>query len=171
MNPRKIVFDGRRIRVAVETVALPTGASAEREIVLHPGAVTIVPMVDADHVCLVRNYRHAAAETLLELPAGTLEPGENPDDTAIRELAEETGYRAGRCRRLIDFFMSPGILSERMVLYLAEDLVPGTLHLDEGEEIEPEVVPWREAVRWVMEGKIRDSKSIVGILYCERLRQ
>jgi ADP-ribose pyrophosphatase len=171
MTNRQIVFQGRRVSLAVDTVTLVHGGTAQREIVLHPGAVTIIPMVDSDRVCLVRNHRHAVDATLWELPAGTLEPGEDPDHTAVRELAEETGYRAAHCRRLIDFYTSPGILSERMVLYLAEGLTPGPLSLDEGEELRPEVIAWSEALRWVGDGKIRDAKSLVGLLFYDRLRR
>ena len=92
--------------------------------VVHRGAVALVPMVDANHVCLVKNDRHAIGETLLEVPAGTIDEGETPDQTAERELAEETGYRAGRITRIRDWFVSPGVMTERMFLYLCEDLRP-----------------------------------------------
>ena len=93
---RQIVFRGRKIQVALDTTVLPGGDTVQRDVVLHPGAVAIIPLVDAEHVCLVRNRRPIVAETLLEIPAGTLEPDESPEHAAPRELAEETGYRAAR---------------------------------------------------------------------------
>jgi len=122
---RRIVFRGLKIDLALQSVVLADGSIADREVVVHRGAVALVPMVDENHVCLVRNDRHAVGETLLEVPAGTIDEGETPDQTAQRELAEETGYRAGRITRIRDWFVSPGVMTERMFLYLCEDLQPG----------------------------------------------
>src|SRR5262249_12345100 len=97
---RRVIYRGRKIDLALQTVVLGDGSSAQREVVVHPGAVALVPMVDAGHVCLVENQRYAVGKTLLEVPAGTIDPGENPEQTAVRELGEETGYRAGRMVRL-----------------------------------------------------------------------
>lgn len=170
MTGRRVVFQGRRIDLAIDTVRLPAGNSTEREVVVHPGAVTIIPLLDSDRVCLVRNRRHAVGETLLELPAGTREPNEDPDVTAARELAEETGYRLGRLRRLSEFYTSPGILTERMLLYLAENLQAGDPDPEPGEELQREIIPWPQAVQLVYNGEIRDGKTMVGILYWDRLR-
>jgi ADP-ribose pyrophosphatase len=169
MSQRRIVYRGRRIDLAIDTLATSGGTPVEREVVLHPGAVAIVPLLDADHVCLIRNYRHSVGQTLLELPAGTLEPGEPPDAAAVRELAEETGYTCRRIRRLIDFYVSPGVLTERMFLYVAEELTPGTMRLDPGETLTPEVVAWSDALQLIERGVIQDAKSIIGLLYCDRL--
>ncbi len=171
MSQRRVLYVGRRIQLAIDSIALADGGCVEREVVVHPGAVAIIPLVDADHVCLVRNRRHTVGQTLLELPAGTRESGEDPDVTAARELAEETGYRAGRLRRLIEFFVSPGVLTERMFLYVAEGLTPGGQSLDAGEELRPEIVPWQSALDMVEAGVIQDAKSIVGLLYWDRLRR
>jgi ADP-ribose pyrophosphatase len=167
---RQIVFTGRRIQVAVETVVGANGRPVKCDLVLHPGAVAILPLVDAGHVCLLRNHRFIPGEVLLEIPAGTLEPGEAPEQAAPRELAEETGYRAGRWRKLVDFYPSPGILSERTHLFLAEDLTPGPMQPDAGEQLEPQVVPWAEALRWALDGTIRDAKTLVALLLWDRLR-
>ena len=158
-------------RFRVETVERTTasGATVRREVVRHPGAVTILPLVDADHVCLIRNYRMAVARTLIELPAGTLEPGEDPLDTARRELMEETGYRAARLELLHTFFLSPGILDERMYLFLASELTAGDAQREACEEIENLVVPWQQAIEWVLQQKIQDAKTIVGLLYYDAL--
>ena len=156
----------------VEHVLPPTGDRPEvrRQVIEHPGAVTIIPLVEGDRVCLVRNFRVAVGQTLVELPAGTLEPAEPPQETAIRELREETGYTAQRWRELPAFFMSPGILHERMHLFVAEGLTAGPPAREAGEEIENLVVPWREAVAMAERGEIEDAKSLVGILLWERLR-
>jgi ADP-ribose pyrophosphatase len=142
----------------------------EREVVRHPGAVTIIPLVDSQHICLIRNYRAAVDETLIELPAGTLEPGEDPQRTAERELAEETGYRAGSCRLIHEFYLSPGILDEKMRLYLATGLTAGDTQREVGEQIENWVVSWDEALELVRTNQIRDAKTIVGLLFYNQLR-
>lgn len=141
------------------------GSVHAREVARHPGAVTILPLLDDGRVCLIRNYRVAVDQTLIELPAGTLEPGEEPAATARRELEEETGYRAAEVRQLCEFYMSPGVLSERMVLFLATGLTGGPARLEGGEQIEPFVVSWDEAMALIERGEIRDSKTLVGLLW------
>ena len=138
--------------------------------VVHRGAVALVPMVDAHHVCLVKNERHAVGKTLLEVPAGTIDEGESPDQTAARELAEETGFRAGRITCLRDWFVSPGVMTERMFLYLCEDLEPGPTDHQPDERLETVIVPWEEAVAMAYDGRIRDAKSILALLICDRLQ-
>jgi len=153
-----------RFSVDQVTRTLGDGSLHCRQIVRHPGAVTILPMVDDEHVCLIRNYRVSVDETLIELPAGTREPDESPEATAHRELIEETGYEAGQLSLLHRFLLSPGILDERMVLYLATDLrVVGT-NREVGEEIENLVVPLAGAIEMIQDGRIQDAKTIVGIL-------
>jgi ADP-ribose pyrophosphatase len=161
---RTIVHVGRRIQVAVEEETLPGGAVVRRDLVLHPGAVVILPLLADGSVVLLRNRRPATGETLWEVPAGTLEPGEAPQSAAVRELAEETGYRAGQWRKLHEFYPSPGVLSERMVLFVAQDLTPGPMQLDPGEQIEPYIVPWQQALAWAVDGTIRDGKTLGAIL-------
>jgi ADP-ribose pyrophosphatase len=165
------LLETKRFDVILQSYHTPDGRQHTRETIQHPGAVTIIPLVDRDHVCLVRNYRVAVDQTLVELPAGTLEQGEDPAATAVRELAEETGYRAGRVDALMDFAMSPGILNERMYLYVATDLEPGDTSLDEGEIIDTLIVPWTEAMRRVDAGEIRDAKTLVGLMYYDRLHR
>jgi ADP-ribose pyrophosphatase len=167
---RQIVFTGRKIQAGLDTITGPDGRPVPRDVVLHPGAVAILALVDAGHVCLVRNHRFIPNEDLLEVPAGTLEPPEPPEAAAPRELAEETGYRAGRWRKLAEFYPSPGVLSERTHLFLAQDLTPGPMDLDEGEQLHPEVVAWDDAVRWALDGTIRDAKTLVALLLWDRLR-
>lgn len=139
--------------------------------VQHPGAVAIIPLVDGDQVCLIRNERFAVGKTLIELPAGTLEPDEPPRRTAERELQEETGFTAEHWHELSGFFMSPGILNERMHLFVAKDLRPGPPARETGEQIDNLIVPWDEAIAMALRGEIEDAKSLAGLLLWDRLRE
>lgn len=168
--PGKKLLTTSRFTVEEILRPLPSGNIAVRAVVRHPGAVAIVPMVDEDHVCLIRNYRVSVDETLIEIPAGTLEPDESPADTATRELTEETGFTAGRMTALHSFFLSPGILDERMHVYLAEDLVYTEPAREPGEQIENWIVTWDEAMELINAGQIHDAKSIVGLLLTDRRR-
>lgn len=159
-----------RFRVEQVTRTLDDGGLHQREIVRHPGAVTIVPMVGDEHLCLIRNYRVSVEETLIELPAGTREPDELPASTAHRELIEETGFQAGQLTLLHEFYLSPGILDERMHLFLATDLRPVGANPDVGEEIENLVVPLGDAIEMIRDGRIQDAKTIVGILFYHQFR-
>jgi ADP-ribose pyrophosphatase len=167
---RRVIYRGRKIDLALQALALADGSVAQREVVVHRGAVALVPMVDDDHVCLVENRRYAVEKTLLEVPAGTIDAGETPDQTAARELVEETGYRAGRMVRLRDWFVSPGVLSERMFLFLCEDLQPGPAQHQADEQLKPVVLPWDEALGMVHDGRIEDAKTMLALLLCDRHR-
>jgi ADP-ribose pyrophosphatase len=168
---RELVHRGRKIEVWLDTTVLPDGSAIRRDMIVHPGAVVILPVVDADHVCLLKNHRFIVNETLWELPAGTLEPGEPPAHAAERELAEETGYTAGRWRKLMEAYASPGCLSEMMHVYAALDLTPGPPRPELDESLEPHVIPWKQALQWAMNGTIRDVKTIAGLLLWDRLRE
>ncbi len=168
--PREVVHRGRKIQVVLDTTVLPDGTTIRRDMILHPGAVVVLPLVDDGHVCLLRNHRFIVNETLWELPAGTLEPGEAPDRAAVRELLEETGYTAGRWRKLTECYASPGCLSELMHLYVARDLTPGPSRPEKDETLEPHVVSWEQALAWALDGTIRDVKTIACLLLWERLR-
>jgi ADP-ribose pyrophosphatase len=165
MSKPEVLFQGKRFRVERAVQMGADGTEHAREIVRHPGAATILPIFEDRRVCLVQNYRVSVGQVLVELPAGTLEPGEDPAETARRELAEETGYRAGRIELLRTFYMSPGILDEKMFLYLATELEAGSMDLDAGEDIRPLVVTWQEALDMVRNGRIQDAKTLVGLLY------
>jgi ADP-ribose pyrophosphatase len=163
----------------VDTIERVDGSRHQREIVAHPGAVAIVAVDDADRVMLVRQYRTAAAMTLLEIPAGTLDVDEatgaieDPDLAAPRELEEETGLRAGRWHKLGSFWTAPGFATELMHLYLATDLRPaeeGRLGPDEDEVLRLERVPVDTAIAAAEDGRIVDAKSIVGLLRLARTR-
>ena len=170
MNTAEVLFQGQRFRVERAEQIMPDGSRHAREVVRHPGAVVILPLMDDGRVCFVRNYRVAVGHSLIELPAGTLEPSEDPVETAVRELAEETGYRAGRIERLLTFCMSPGILDERMHLFVAESLQPGPMALEAGEDIQPLAFTWAEALEMARRGEIADAKTLVGLLYYDAFR-
>lgn len=167
----KPLFTGRRFHV--ERVAQPCndGTTRDREVIVHPGSVVIVPLVSADEVCLVEVVRVAVGTALLELPAGTLDRDEPPLETAARELAEETGYRAGRIESAGEFWMSPGILRERMHLFVACDLTAGEQALEPGELITTRIVPWSEAVAMCLDGRIEDAKSVAALLVVDARRR
>lgn len=170
MEKRRVLFRGRKIDLALQSVMLRDGSFAEREVVLHRGAVALVPMVDDQHVCLVKNRRYAVDRTLLEVPAGTIDPGESPDQTAERELLEETGYKAGRIVRVREWFVSPGVMNERMYLFLCEDLQPGPTRPELDEDLETVIVPWKEALAMANDGRIEDAKTLLALLICEGMR-
>ncbi len=170
MPQGEILLQARRFTVIRQIHRTPDGVEHIRETVQHPGAVTILPLFDDGRVCLIRNYRIAVEQELIELPAGTLEPGEHPDQTAARELEEETGFRAVKLVKLHAFFMSPGILNERMHVYVAQGLTKSQTHFDAGEQIENLIVTWDEAVRMALDGRIQDAKSIATILAWELKR-
>lgn len=167
---RTIVHVGSKIRVAIDESPGPAGTTVRRDVVLHPGAVAILPLLDRGHVCLLRNTRPVVGETLWEIPAGTLEPAEPIDEAAARELAEETGYRAGKLSKLMSFYPSPGVLSEKTHLFLAEELTPGEMRLEADEQITPERVSWEQALHWALDGTIRDAKTLVALLFWEQSR-
>src|SRR5262249_26774660 len=143
----------------------------EREFVLHRGAVALVPILNDGRVCLVRNHRFAIDRTLLEVPAGSIDEEESPEQTASRELMEETGYRAGRMARLRDRDVTPGVMTERMFLFLCEELIPGPTDHQLDERLESVLVPWDEAVAMVHDGRIEDAKSMISILLADRYRR
>jgi ADP-ribose diphosphatase len=167
----KLLLAAAKFRVVRESVNSPSGQVKTREIIRHPGACVILPLLDDGRVCLIRNWRFAVGQTLIELPAGTLEPPEPPEVTAERELIEETGYRAKRIQFLHAFFLSPGILDEKMHLYLATGLTEGETAREEGEEIENWLVPCDEAIAMIFRREIQDAKTIVGLLWVDRLRR
>lgn len=164
----KQVFQGRLLTIKVDEVRLPDGASARREVVDHPGAVALVAVTDDRKVVLVRQWRHAVDEALVEIPAGTLKAGEDPAECARRELMEEAGFEPGTLELLTEFWSAPGFLREYMRVYLAQGLRPASLPADEDERVEPLLVPWDEALQMCANGTIRDAKSLTGLLTAER---
>jgi ADP-ribose pyrophosphatase len=166
----ELLLETKRFSVVRQRRTTPGGQIITRETIQHPGAVVIVPLLDDHRVCLLRNFRLAVDATLIELPAGTLEPGERAEITAQRELAEETGYNAARLEPLAEMLMSPGILNERMRVFVATGLSAGTPAPEVGEEIEILLVSWDEALAMIDDGSIQDAKTIAALLLYERLR-
>lgn len=160
---------GLILDVHVDSVSLPNGHVAKREIIDHPGGVTILPLDENGDVYCVRQYRYAFSTELLELPAGKLEPDEDPREAAIRELGEETGIVAGRVDDLGAFLMSPGFCTEVLHLYLARDLQFGQAHPDEDEFLGVEKHSLQSLLDMVMRSELTDAKSVIAILKAARL--
>lgn len=158
------VFKGRAIRVRVATVRKPDGTETTREIVEHEGVIAAIPIDNEDNVLLVRQYRTPAGRDLLEIPAGGIDPGEDPEATVIRELQEEIGYKPGKLVRLGGFFSAPGYATEYLHVYLATGLTPSRLHAEDTDEIELVKVPLTEVRGLISSGQIEDAKSIAGLL-------
>ena len=163
----KQIYQGHIIRLVKDRFVLNVAKNktVTRELVHHPGAVVVVPYVDKNHLLLLKQFRYAAKGDLWEIPAGTREKNEKEILCAKRELEEETGFKAKRWKLLTRFFPAPGICDELMTLYRAEALSEGRKNLDHDEWIEPRTVSVKQALRMIQEGRIRDAKSIVGILW------
>lgn len=159
----KKVFSGRVFDVTVDTVR-EGDQTYLREVVHHPGSAVILPAFDDGTIALVRQYRHPAVRYLLELPAGTLNDKERPEEGAARELEEELGLVAGRMEKLCEFFVSPGFCAEKMWLYLATDLTQTAQRLEEDEMIEVVRLPLERALQMITDGEIEDAKTIIGLM-------
>jgi ADP-ribose pyrophosphatase len=164
MSGKEIVFRGVVISVEVEQVSLPDGTSARYEIVRHPGGAAVVAIDHQLRVCLLRQFRPAGGGWVWELPAGRLEPGEAPELTASRELAEEAGCGATRWDSLGSILSSPGVFAETIHLYLARELVAGQQRHEPSEIIEIHWLPLAEAVQQAAGGGLRDAKTVIGLL-------
>lgn len=167
---REQVFDGKVLDVGVERAEMPDGEVVDLEVVRHPGAAAVLPLLDDGRVVLVRQYRHATGGWLLEVPAGKLDPGEAPRDCARRETEEEVGYRPGRLRELGWIWTSPGFTDEKIHLYLADELEEGTQDLEDDEHLEIVRLPLDEAVEKARNGEIVDAKSICCLLRAQSAR-
>jgi ADP-ribose pyrophosphatase len=164
-------FEGRLFSVEVLDLTDEGGRSYRREVVRHPGAVVIVPVLSGDRLAMIRNYRIAPDQRLWELPAGKLEPGEDPQHTAGRELEEETGYRARNLRKLGEFYTSPGFADELIRVYAADAADEVGQRLEPGEDIELEILPRQQVLAMVDSGEIRDAKTIAALFLWERQRR
>ena len=160
---KKSIYKGRVVNLDLETVRLPNGATVELEVIHHPGAAAVIPMKDEDTVLLIRQYRHAAGGYILEIPAGTLRPGEGPRECAARELEEEIGFRASALEPVAAFLTTPGFTDEVIHIYKATGLSPGKQNLDPDEVLEVVEVPLKKAIGLIEDGTIRDGKTIVGL--------
>ena len=166
---KQVIFSGEKIRLELHHLEDDSGNRTRREVVVHPGAVVILPILADGQIVLIRNRRYAIGpQYLLELPAGTLEKNEDPINCAGRELLEETGYLAGRLQPLGNFYSSPGILSEKLYAFAAYDLEQQAASPEAGEEIEVQTTTLRQAVEMIRDGRIHDGKTIATLLMYER---
>lgn len=167
----KSVFQGPVFSVVSQQVKEPDGVRVRRDIVQHPGSIVILAVddtVNPPRVLLERQYRHAAGTRMWELPAGSLDPGENKLAAAKRELLEETGFTAGKWQKALFFYVSPGFLDESMQVFLARALKKGQAEPEEDERIAIRFFPFAQAVRMAMQGKIKDAKTIASLLWLDR---
>lgn len=169
-----VTYDGPLFRVHHDKLIEPGGKRSERDVIRHNGSVVILALDRSKNkkdpwIVVERQYRHAANQFLWELPAGKLDPGEEPLAGAQRELEEETGYRAKRWKPLVEYFASPGFLGESMKVFLAEGLIPGDAHPEEDEEIELRLVKLSDAVKMIEQGAILDGKTLTSVLLYARM--
>ena len=157
------LYTGKIFDVVLEKVTLPNGAVKDREIVRHPGAAAMVPLLDDGRVVLIKQYRHAVGEFVWEIPAGTLEPEEAPTACARRELVEETGYEAANLEKLTEILPAPGYTDEHIHIFLATGLKPVNQRLEDDEVLELQPTVFETALAMVAQGEIRDAKTIAGL--------
>ncbi|MGE5381472.1 MAG: NUDIX domain-containing protein [Methylocystaceae bacterium] len=157
------IFNGHIVKLSLHTVELPGGKTATREVIEHPGAVAILPIDEEDRVYLVKQFRKPLEKEILEIPAGKLNPGEDPFQCAQRELLEETGLTASSWDKITAYYTTPGFTNEFLHVYIASDLTIGTACPDEDEVLSLVVLPLAEAWRLVKEGEICDGKSIIAL--------
>lgn len=162
------VYQGRKFWIERRLEPDASGTPRAYEVIRHPGAAVILPIMDDGRVVLIANHRVSVDADLLELPAGTIDPPEDPRTCAERELIEETGYRARSFESLVSFYSSPGICDERMHVFVASGLAAGQAALEAGERIVTRLTPFEEALQAIRAGRIVDAKSIVALLYYDR---
>ncbi len=174
-SPEKVlsseqIFDGKVVKLRVDTIELPSGNVTKREIMEHGGAVSILPMLPDGKIGMIKQWRSAVQEYLWELPAGGIEKGEDPKDCAHRELIEEIGYEAGKLTLIFQCYLAPGYSSEMMYGYLGEDLKLVGAQPEEDENIDLVPMTLEELLPLIDSGEIRDSKTICGLLALHRQR-
>jgi len=161
----KNIYQGKIFGIRRDEVIEPSGVRTTREVITHPGSVVVLPVLPDGRILMIRQYRHAARQYLWELVAGRIDAGEKPKQAAARELIEETGYRARKFRIFLDVFPTPGFLEERMFILLAEGLTAGVASPEDDEKIVSRAYNRKELEEMIRRGKLRDAKSIAGILY------
>lgn len=159
----KNIYSGKVLTLNIDTVTLPNGVTVGLEIVRHPGAAAVVPLKDDGTVILIRQFRHAADGFIYEIPAGKLNPGEDPKVCASRELEEEVGYRAGTLYLIASIFTAPGFTDEVIHIYKATNMTKGRQQLDKDEVLEIVEMPLSKAIEMIRSGTIRDAKTMVGL--------
>lgn len=163
------IFDGVVVKLYVDDVELPNGKKSVREVVRHPGAVCVVPVTDEGEVIMVRQFRYAFNQVLLEVPAGKLEPNEDPLEAALRELEEESGVVASKVEHIGEIYTTVAIIDEKIHVYLATGLTYKNAHPDDEEFLEVEKIPLKTLVDMVMNGEIKDSKTQIAILKADKI--
>lgn len=167
LHTRRLVHQGRIFRIEIDRVTLPGGHTVELEVVRHPGSVVLLPIPKPGHIVLIRQYRYSIDEWIWELPAGSLKPGENPDEAAARECEEEIGLAPGKVTRLRGYYPTPGFCDEQMIYYRCEELrapaPDSTARKDDDEELEPRTFALSEARELVASGEIIDLKTVAGL--------
>lgn len=161
----ELLLEARKFKVRRDAVQEPNGIRAVRELVVHPGSAVVLPVFPDGRILVIRQYRYVAGRYLWELVAGHKEKGESFAAGARRELQEEAGYRARQLKKLLEIFPSPGLMTERMVIFVARGLSKVKPRPEDDEKITPRIIPLATALRWIRAGKIRDAKSVSGILY------
>ena len=161
----KNIYQGKIFGIRRDEVIEPSGVRTTREVITHPGSVVVLPVLPDGRILMIRQYRHAARQYLWELVAGRIDAGESPRKAAARELIEETGYRARKFRIFLDVFPTPGFLEERMFILLAEGLTAGVAEPEEDEKIVSRAYTCKQLQEMIRRGKLRDAKSVAGILY------
>ena len=161
----KVIYKGAIFGIRRDEVIEPSGVRTTREMITHPGSVVVLPVLADKRIVMIRQYRHAAKQYLWELVAGRIDEGEAPRKAAARELMEETGYRAKRFKVFLDVFPTPGFLEERMYILLAEGLSAGQAQPEDDEKIVAKAYTRKELEEMMRQGKLRDAKSVAGLLY------
>jgi ADP-ribose pyrophosphatase len=167
---RDLIYKGKIVDLEVDTISLPSGRNAIREVVKHPGGVVAVPLMEDGRLLLIRQFRYPLQKYILEFPAGKLDSGQSPLDTIHRELEEETGYRAAQMDYQFSFHTSPGFCNEIIHLFLASGLTPVAQRLEEGEHITVEGYSLKDCLQMIGNGDIADAKTILGILWFQHRR-
>ena len=167
----EVLYQGKVFSLQRDTVIEPGGVQADRDIIVHPGSVVVMPVFNDGRILLIRQYRHSVGEFLWELVAGRKEPKETPAAAARRELIEETGYRAKRLRKMMRVVPTPGFANEWMWIFAAEGLTAGAAQPEDDEQIMPRIFTLKEAMKLIERGTLRDAKSICGILYYNQFIQ
>lgn len=164
-----LVYDGKLLKVRSDTVRLPDGGTAEREWIEHPGAVAVIALTDSGELVMERQHRYSLGRDMIEIPAGKIDPGEDPLATAKRELQEETGYTAAQWRHAATIHIAIGYSNERIEIYFAKGLKQHVAKLDDEEFLEVFTLPLATALAWVREGKITDAKTLAGLFWAEKI--
>jgi len=165
------IFSSPKFDVIIDKFKLPNGKEVEKAYVKHRGSTVIVPFVDKETIIMIRQYRPIVGKWLYELPAGTIEEGEDEEITAKRELEEEIGYQAKSLTKIFSFYVSPGVTTEVMHVFIAKDLTKTSQHLEEYEVIEPFEIKLNDAVKMVLDGKIEDGKTMLALLFISQKYQ